>query len=443
MRKRKQAGSIVVIGNTYFIRYWQRSNVGGEIVRKRCSRRLGEVPRGYRSKHPPDSISKAAEDVMREISESPITADRLISLSQFAETVFLPWVEEHLRPSTYRGYKFVWECHLKPGSSRYRGCLRDVRTHDVQNWLDQIDRLSPRQLHRNTLSRCKSTLSGLFKLAKRLGFFDGINPVADTAISPHAIPAEETHAYSLEEIHSILAVLPEPASTAFAIAAFTGLRHGEIAGLEWADLHDDQLWVARSVWNGTVNAPKTRKSAAPVPIIKQLGDRLEMHRLRSLKQAKERLKGAADELANPTGPIFANSVGGRLNLNNMLAREILPALNRCVRCGVSEGKPHLKQDHDYERDASIPEWRGWHACRRGLASNLNRLGVDDSIIQRMLRHSNVNVTQTFYIKSTGDEVRVAMEKIEQDYAAKTAVRISRDSDRTLNQHSGAMPESVN
>lgn len=110
---------------------------------------------------------------------------------------------------------------------------------------------------------------------------------------------------------------------------------------------------------------------------------------------------------------------------------------------MSEGKPHLKQDHDYERDASIPEWRGWHACRRGLASNLNRLGVDDSIIQRMLRHSNVNVTQTFYIKSTSDEVRVAMEKTEQDYAVKTAVRTSRDSDRTLNHDSGAMSESVN
>ena len=127
-----------------------------------------------------------------------------------------------------------------------------------------------------------------------------------------------------------------------------------------------------------MNEPKTRKSKAPVPTIKQLADRLEMHRLRC-KNAQ-------------TGPIFANSVGGRLNLNNTLAREILPALNRCVRCGVSKGKSHLMQDHDYERDASIPQWRGWHACRRGLASNLNRLGGDDSIIQRMLRHSNVNVT---------------------------------------------------
>jgi hypothetical protein len=33
-------------------------------------------------------------------------------------------------------------------------------------------------------------------------------------------------------------------------------------------------------------------------------------------------------------------------------------------------------------------WHGWYGFRRGLASNLNRLGVDDSVIQRILRHSN-------------------------------------------------------
>jgi hypothetical protein len=138
-----------------------------------------------------------------------------------------------------------------------------------------------------------------------------------------------------------------PACTAFAVAAFTGLRHGEIQGLEWTDLHDDQRWVARSVWNGYENEPKTRKSKAPVPVIKQLA-------------APRNTPLACWE--SPECPMFTNSVGGRLNLNNALAREILPGLNRCSRFGVSEGKLHLKQDHDSERDASIPEWRGWLAA---------------------------------------------------------------------------------
>lgn len=122
---------------------------------------------------------------------------------------------------------------------------------------------------------------------------------------------------------------------------------------------------------------------------------------------------------------------------------MLPALNRCAECGASEGKPHLKQAHQFKRDIRIPEWHGWHAARRGLASNLNRLGVDDSVIQRILRHSNVNVTQTYYIKSTGDDVREAMGKLEEKLAAQTAVQTLRDSDRTLTTDSGATPQSIN
>jgi len=38
-------------------------------------------------------------------------------------------------------------------------------------------------------------------------------------------------AYGLEEVKTYLALLPEPAATAFPFAAFTGLRHGEIQGL--------------------------------------------------------------------------------------------------------------------------------------------------------------------------------------------------------------------
>ncbi|HVI10302.1 MAG TPA: tyrosine-type recombinase/integrase [Candidatus Binatia bacterium] len=47
----------------------------------------------------------------------------------------------------------------------------------------------------------------------------------------------------------------------------------------------------------------------------------------------------------------------------------------------------------------LPDSRGWHAFRRGLATNLNRLGVDDSVIQRILRHSNVAMMQACYIQT--------------------------------------------
>ena len=52
-------------------------------------------------------------------------------------------------------------------------------------------------------------------------------------------------------------------------------------------------------------------------------------------------------------------------------------------------------------------WHGWHGFRMGLASNLNRLGVDDSVIQRILRHSTVATTQNHYIKTASPDAIAA------------------------------------
>jgi len=54
---------------------------------------------------------------------------------------------------------------------------------------------------------------------------------------------------ALEEINGILAHLPELAATAFAIAAYAGLRVGEIEGLDWDEYLDGEIHVSRSVWN--------------------------------------------------------------------------------------------------------------------------------------------------------------------------------------------------
>ena len=59
-----------------------------------------------------------------------------------------------------------------------------------------------------------------------------------------------------------------------------------------------------------------------------------------------------------------------------------------------------------------PEWHGWHAARRGLGTNLYRLGVPKKTIQATLRHANVSTTNTFYIKSAADDMRAGMAKLE-------------------------------
>ena len=426
-RNRKQNGVILQISGRWYVRYWQRRNVGGVIERHRVSHCLGEIT--TRGKTPPDTIVQEAERHMATVNTCSIPVDQIISLGDFVEKTFLPMAERSLKPSTHRGYSLTWNLHLKPLVIRERKSLKDFKTCHVQRWLDQISQDS--SLSRSSLKGVKSMISGAFKEAKRLGYFDGVNPAQDTRVDPHAAQPVPTYAYTLEEIASILAVLPEPAATIFAVAAYTGLRRGEIEGLEWTDYHDGELHVERSIVNGQISTPKTAKSRAAVPVIRPLAERLEIHRF----------KGG--ELKS--GPIFRTSEKTALSLHNVVNRQILPTLNRCAHCGLSEGLPHLKAKDcpGYERDSRIPEWQGFHAARRGLGSNLYRLGIHEMVIQKILRHSNVSTTTSYYIKSTALDVADAMKQFEQNIAEKLEGQNLRDTDRTPKQDSGATPGFVN
>jgi integrase len=424
---RKQSGQILRIGDRWYVRYWERRNVEGTIQRKRVTHCLGRVT--TRGKRPPEEIvSEAERHVDTAVNHCSIPVSQVLSLVEFVETVFLPTAKQRLKGSTYRNYKGDWERRIKPLLARDRKSLKDYKTFDIQNWLNQVGRDG--KLAKNSLKGIKAFISGLFKEARRLGYYDGPNPAQDTRVNPDAPEPGSTYAYSLEEIATILGILPEPAATIFAIAAYGGLRRGEIEGLEWTDYKYGELQVRRSIWNGEVVTPKTAKSRAAVPVISPLAERLEMHRVSS---------------GNPdSGPIFRTSNGTPLSLHNVVNRQILPTLNRCVHCGLSEGKPHLKakEPHEYERDARIPEWQGFHAGRRGLGSNLYRLGVHELVIQKVLRHSNVSTTTSYYIKSTSTDVMEAMAQFEQNLPKSESQNL-RDTDRTSKLDSGAMPGFVN
>jgi integrase len=311
-------------------------------------------------------------------------------------------MEQQKRPSTVRGYRDIWKLHLKARSAGL--WMREIRTCDIQRMLDDIAQTG--LLGSNSLRHIKSQISGIFSYAKQQGYFDGENPARNTAIPP-ARHSEETYAYSLEEIGQILALLQEPAATIFAVAAFTGARRGEIRGLMWENYKDGEIQITRSIWKGHVTEPKTRKSRGVIPVIAPLARRLEFHRLRC---------------RNPTsGAMFPNLNGLPMDLGNVLNRAILPELNHCAVCGKSKiecGKPEAEEvedavpEHKFIRDESRPEWHGWHAARRGLGTNLYRLGVPEKTIQAILRHANVSTTNTYYIKSAADDARAAMAKLE-------------------------------
>jgi hypothetical protein len=139
--------------------------------------------------------------------------------------------------------------------------------------------------------------------------------------------------------------------------------------------------------------------------------------LKTMILLAERLTAHRRTCGNPaTGSIFANGKAKPLCLDWLYRSCIKDALNRCRVCRQSRSKHGPLVAHEFERDSSLPTWSGWHAFRRGLASNLNRLRVDDSVIQAILRHSTVAVTQRCYIKTVPDDAQAAMKKLSEALA---------------------------
>jgi len=314
-----------------------------------------------------------AEKSLRPFNDGVVVAESTMSLNRFIESAYFPYAAQQKRRSTYRGYCNIWKRYIKPNGDR---ALREYRTFECEQMLLSIARRE--DLCRTTLGHIKHFLGGVFRYARRQGVLDTANPMHDVEI-PKARPAGETQAYSLEEEVRMLGFLPEPAASTVAVAAFTGARKGEIRGLLWEDYDDCAIKVKQAVWRSHVDEPKREKSKGTIPVIAQLKFFLDRHRARS---------GYPQQ-----GYIFQSRQGKPLNLDALARDVIRPALET----------------------AKLP-WHGWHAFRRGLATNLNRLGVSDKVIQQILRHANVTTTMNIYVKMVSQDATVAMKTLEANCA---------------------------
>lgn len=118
-----------------------------------------------------------------------------------------------------------------------------------------------------------------------------------------------------------------------------------------------------------------------------------------------RVNSAEDHPPASECPFNANTIGGALDLDNLADRVV---------------KPIFK--------ANGLKWKGWHAYRRGLATNLHQLGVPDIVIQAILRHEDIRTTQRSYIKTVPQVVTAAMKRLESQVACTALVQQKAPSD---------------
>jgi integrase len=278
---------------------------------------------------------------------------------------------QSLEQSTRDGYDDIWELHLKPLLADFTlASFRPVHCTQI------LEQLRDEGLGKRSLQHIKSFLSGVYTFAKTHGHFDGANPITGTKL-PKTAPPDETYAYSnAEEQRMLKSVKSARGRLAIALASWTGVDKGELEAIRWEDFRRGDLFIQRKIWQGIEKLPKTEARQAAIPVIPRLKNMVEVY---------HRSAGSPAE-----GWVFTAARGKKpMRMDNLARREI---------------KPDLKK-------AKIA-WHGWHAFRRGLATNLSELGVPDNVIQRILRHSDVATTQKHYRKTLPKSARKAMQKLD-------------------------------
>jgi integrase len=167
------------------------------------------------------------------------------------------WSETHNRQTRWR-----LDCHILPKWGKTH--IADLDPADVSAWLNDLRRDDGQPYAVSSRQVIKATFSGLCQFAVDAAEL-AVNPIKRVKLGRSHV---ERPMPRVEDVNDTLAGIDDPRWHAMVrLAAVTGMRRGELCGLQWQDLEDGELHVRRSISReGTVQAPKTARSKRRIRI---------------------------------------------------------------------------------------------------------------------------------------------------------------------------------
>jgi integrase len=348
---------------------------------------LGIGVNGKRNRSTKTTVSKVlAAKALREMQVKHRQNDLLSNQRKTFAQVASQWIQfgisEKVRQSTANGYIDIYDRYIKPFLGHRS--ITEIDVNEIDAWLVHLKAIG---LSASTRKKARQTCNTIFKFAirKRLALQ---NPVLHSQV-PANEPGYVTQVQeplTLKESHSYLERFRETDLDLFIyLALFTGMRRGEIIGLNWSDIDLDALTIAvkRTAKETTLkrsdgtsktelvlNPPKTSHSKRTIPIHPPV---LLAIKRQQNRQRKQKLK--AGSAWQDTDAVFASELGTRIYPSNFYKRYV---------------KLIKQTDLRYVRP---------HDLRHTVAV----LGLDAEIpieeISRLLGHSTLSVTMDIYGKS--------------------------------------------
>ncbi len=286
------------------------------------------------------------------------------------------WLAAHaanVRPNTLASYREHLEKRIIPYFGDRK--LRNISTEDIEVFKAH---LMTQDISAATVGKHLCTLKMMLKTAMQWQYLS-TNPAQFVKRPLHTKP--EASFLLPGEVEQLIAATDTRYYCLMLTACMTGVRQGELLGLQWGDIDfaNNRIYVRRTLQAGKFYEPKSaasrRSVSVPVPVIQ------------ALKEHQARQAVELDE--NKIELVFPNEVGQPMDSRNMVHRVFEAALKR-------SGLPRIR----------------FHDLRHSYAAALISAGENIKWIQKQLGHSSIQVTMDVYGHLLPDIERNAPARLE-------------------------------
>ncbi len=306
-------------------------------------------------------------EVLGDIHDGTYREPKPILFATFAEQWLQDYGKVKLKPATYSEYESHLRNHLLPAFGQMD--LRWVSRHRIQQHVAK--KLDEGHLSSKSIRNILVPLHRMLYHAVQWGYLRH-NP-ADGIEKPRQEHREMDY-LTPEEFQRLLDAVDDSGHrTLFLTAVLTGLRQGELLGLQWGDLQGNQLrvrrtlyWSSRGDGHGTprwiLQSPKSHYARREVDLSPKVVRTLQAHR-----KARKVVHVDDDQL------IFPSNTGGPMDPKNLVRRYFYPAL----------------------RKAELRRIR-FHDLRHTYAALQIKAGANPKYLQQQMGHASIQTTLDKY-----------------------------------------------
>lgn len=304
-------------------------------------------------------VQKKLAKLLPQQQAGTLNADRL-TVGEFIDS----WLENSVRPnkraSTYASYHQIARLHIKPYIGGIQ--LSKLMPSNVATLYSTLER-------EGRGARLRQMAHAVLHRALEYGVESEVltRNVCDVAERPQAPRKEVTPLTAGQALAFLTATAEHRLHAMFLLAIDTGMRQGELSGLQWddIDLSAGAVTIRRAIVqikeDFIVNEPKTARGRRRVEICPATVDALRLHKARMMQEGR---------LA--AGWVFVSKTGQHLRRN--ATRKTFQGILR--RAGL----PIIK----------------FHDLRHTCATLLMENGTHAKVVQERLGHSQISITLDTY-----------------------------------------------